>query len=184
MIPRPARIVAAVLLLSPLVHAQGRGQVGVIGTVSAAYQMEPVFALSRTGAIVSLEETGPSELRIRVESESAGSRPHEAVLVFALRTNAPIYRITAISNQAEPVKLTLAAVGKTGTGALVAPSALSDFQAAAETAIFQWETDVASGTRVSLRGRFPSPDNAMLIEVRMKFPPTPSKAVVILRLGA
>ena len=171
MIPKLRRLVLVVLLLPSVTHAQDGALLTVTGRVSPAFQIEPVSAFSRTGAILSFEQQGAAETRVVFNAEKIpGNQAHEAVVIVALRTNASNYRVMARSfNPQDNIDLSLRPMARTGTGTMVSSSALADFRSVKEESISTEAKVVATGTRISMGGRFPSADNAILVEIRVAF---------------
>lgn len=176
-------VVPILLLVSTVSFAQHRSSLAITGSVTAAFQMEPVVAYSPTAARVRVEQQDLSGISVAFQSTPASKALiQEIVLVVALRTNAPAYRLLAIpSSPDEPIEISLVPIAQSGSGARVAPTALAGFRGVTGFAVSSEDLPIATGTRISMGGRFPSPDNAILVEIRM-VSPAKSQASLTLRL--
>lgn len=163
------KLMFLLLLVSNVNHAQGRAMVGITGTVSPAFQIEPIATYSQEEGFVITEQQGAARVRVFIQDKRfPATETHEVTLIVALRTNAPTYRLLATpSNPDEPIEINLVAVAPSGNGARVAPTALAGFRGAKGLLVSSADLPIATGTRISMGGRFPAPDNAILVEIRI-----------------
>ncbi len=177
---------AAIFTAASGAQAQESAASVVMGRVSAAYHAEALAARAARGASVQVRREGPSAVVLAVANASSTSEKPEVVeLDLALRTNGASYQLMAerVYGQGEPrINATLA--GVSGAGAMVAPDAAANFRAAEVTMLKNSSSVIAAGTRISIRGNFASPENALLVRVRLEIPAGSSEALAIrIRMG-
>lgn len=158
------------LVAASLAQAQVSHQVSVSGYVLPAFRLlasPPVTDSATVRAIV--WETGPNEVTVEVIVRG----DHEAATVTVplwLRTNADHFILRAnYRGPATEGYLSLGSPQASGDGLLVAPEALAGFQA--QLCPFTPEMTLATGSRISLRGSFRSPNNALLSTLKISLAP-------------
>jgi len=156
---------AAFLLVGFLpAGAQETVQISVTGRVLPAYSLEPVAVAADANQIVSVERLAQGQVLIRLHPQSPSSGAKGTVrVILALRTNAESYRLRAASSGLQ------VEVGQPeASGSFVVPGALSSFSGQPTSGSDDQEQVVATGTRISLRGRFTSPNNALLVPLELR----------------
>ncbi len=182
-----ATAAAAVLLAGVPAFAQSTAQVSITGRVLPAFSLQPVEVAADTGYGVRVQPQGPEGMLVVIQRATVASAPGGKVtLLLALRTNAESYQLHAAQlSGPQPLRVVLGAPQGSGSGRLVAPTAVTRFLPAGKALLEVEEKAVAAGTRISVRGSFSSPNNALLVPVELQVPPgAPAGAYqVLLRLG-
>lgn len=107
--------------------------------------------------------------------------------MLALRTNADRFQLRALQLKATtPVEVALGHVQPSGNGSLVAPGAVAGFAALEAVVLTGTEQSVAQGSRISFRGSFASPNNALLVPIELRPVGEASNGsyLILVRLGA
>ncbi len=165
-------MLAMILLAGSSARAQENyGTVSIYGRVSAAFQMEPVQEAGAVSAEVSVYSEGQDRVRIDIQpaAQGQGGGSREVLVWVMLRTNASSYRLQAAQLGGSGLRVSFGAPHSSGQR--VHPNAARDFSSPLETVLSEQEQVAASGSRISLRGRFTSPDNALLVPVRVVLNP-------------
>ncbi len=182
-----ATAAAAVLLAGVPAFAQSTAQVSITGRVLPAFSLQPVEVAAGIGHEVRVQPQGRESVLVVIQRATVASAPGGKVtLLLALRTNAESYQLHAAQlNGPQPLRVVLGAPQASGSGRLVAPTAVAGFLPAGKALLEVEEKAVAAGTRISVRGSFSSPNNALLVPVELQVPPgAPAGAYqVLLRLG-
>ncbi len=182
-----ATAAAAVLLAGVPAFAQSTAQVSITGRVLPAFSLQPVEVAAGIGHEVRVQPQGRESVLVVIQRATVASAPGGKVtLLLALRTNAESYHLHAAQlNGPQPLRVVLGAPQASGSGRLVAPTAVAGFLPAGKALLEVEEKAVAAGTRISVRGSFSSPNNALLVPVELQVPPgAPAGAYqVLLRLG-
>lgn len=156
------------------------GSLGVTGTVSAAWMMEPV-KLSSENAAASLQQMDRQSVLVDVAAGNAQGQMSRVQIIVAIRTNARQFRIRAERvNCSQIPTVSVGAPAPAGAGSLVNPAAFSSFAGSSEVSL-NAPADIATGPRISLGGRFTSPENALLVPLTVQLPD--SKAPCSVRLS-
>jgi len=147
--------------------AQNTLQVSMTGRVVPAYSLEPVAVVGDPNYLISVQRLGQDKVLIHLHRQASGPAAEGTVrLVLALRTNAETYRLRATSVEGSGL---LIRVGEPqASGNFVAPAALASFSAQPSTVLEGQEHVIASGSRISLRGKFTSLNNALLVPVELR----------------
>ncbi len=182
-----ATAAAAVLLAGVPAFAQSTAQVSITGRVLPAFNLQPVEVAAGIGHEVRVQPQGRESVLVVIQRATVASAPGGKVtLLLALRTNAESYQLHAAQlSGPQPLRVVLGALQVSGSGRLVAPTAVAGFLPAGKALLEVEEKAVAAGTRISVRGSFSSPNNALLVPVELQVPPgAPAGAYqVLLRLG-
>ncbi len=182
-----ATTAVAVLLVGVPVFAQSTAQVSITGRVLPAFSLQPVEVAAGIGHEVRVQPQGRESVLVVIQRATVASAPGGKVtLLLALRTNAESYQLHAAQlSGPQPLRVVLGAPQASGSGRLVAPTAVAGFLPAGKALLEVEEKAVAAGTRISVRGSFSSPNNALLVPVELQVPPgAPAGAYqVLLRLG-
>lgn len=182
-----ATAAAAVLLAGVPAFAQSTAQVSITGRVLPAFRLQPVEVAADTGHEVRVQPQGRESVLVVIQRATVASVPGGKVtLLLALRSNAESYQLHAAQlSGPQPLRVVLGAPQAGGSGRLVAPTAVAGFLPAGKALLEVEEKAVAAGTRISVRGLFSSPNNALLVPVELQVPPgAPAGAYqVLLRLG-
>ncbi len=182
-----ATAAAAVLLAGVPAFAQSTAQVSITGRVLPAFSLQPVEVAAGIGHEVRVQPQGRESVLVVIQRATVASAPGGKVtLLLALRTNAESYQLHAAQlNGPQPLRVVLGAPQASGSGRLVAATAVAGFLPAGKALLEVEEKVLAAGTRISVRGSFSSPNNALLVPVELQVPPgAPADAYqVLLRLG-
>ncbi|MEE8606807.1 MAG: hypothetical protein V3S55_04335 [Nitrospiraceae bacterium] len=182
-----ATAAAAVLLAGVAAFAQSTAQVSIIGRVLSAFSLQPVSVAGDTSHEVRVQPQGRESVLVLVQRATVASAPGGKVtLLLALRTNAENYQLRAAQlSGPQPLRVVLGTPQASGSGRLVAPTAVAGFLPTSNAMLEGEEKAVAAGTRISVRGSFSSPNNALLVPVELQVPPGAPAGVyqVLLRLG-
>ncbi len=182
-----ATAAAAVLLAGVPAFAQSTAQISITGRVLSAFRLQSVEVAADIGHEVHVQPQGRESVLVVIQRAPVASAPGGKVtLLLALRTNAESYQLHAAQlSGPQPLRVVLGAPQASGSGRLVAPTAVAGFLPAGKALLEVEEKAVAAGTRISVRGSFSSPNNALLVPVELQVPPgAPAGAYqVLLRLG-
>ncbi len=182
-----ATAAAAVLLAGVPAFAQSTAQISITGRVLSAFRLQSVEVAADIGHEVHVQPQGRESVLVVIQRAPVASAPGGKVtLLLALRTNAERYQLHAAQlSGPQPLRVVLGAPQASGSERLVAPTAVAGFLPAGKALLEVEEKAVAAGTRISVRGSFSSPNNALLVPVELQVPPgAPAGAYqVLLRLG-
>lgn len=139
-----------------------------------------------SGYSISAHSEGSQTVRVEIRPRGSGPAPEGRVTaVISLRTNAASFRLFAAPS--EPALQTNCGQPQPGgDGSQVSPAASANFRALpSDGAGAAGQRLLAEGARVSSRGGFASPHNALLVPVQVRIPAqtgNPSTYVVRLRI--
>lgn len=183
------RIVWCALIgLALCTGAKGQAQVSVTGRVLPAWQLEVVSASGDTHYNVSAHAVSREEVTLVVQRRTSGAAPAASLpLLLALRTNAPAFSLLgSVRESGLEVRLLTGTGRASGTGQYVAPEAVGGLQVNPEALLGTDERVLARGTRISMGGNFRSPDNALVLPIRISLPQAEARQEEIrvnLRIG-
>lgn len=162
------------LIAASLAQAQVSPQVSVSGYVAPAFGLQAAHPVTDSVTVTArARDSGPNEVTL----EGIVRGEQEAVTVSVplwLRTNADHFILRG-TYQGPVTKgsLSLGSPEASGNGLLVVPGARAGFQAL--PCPLAAEMVLASGSRISLRGSFRSPHNALLSTLTITLPPQPTE---------
>lgn len=165
-------LLALQILATPAASAQVSA-VTLSGYVRPAARLEADQPASSDGKVMAtVRQTGPNVVLIEVTV--VGSVQGARVTVpLRMRTNADRFALrAAYRGPATEGSISVDRPQASGSGLLVAPGAVAGFQA--QPTDFADEMILASGTRISARGAFSSPDNALLSTMEIFLGPNTS----------
>ncbi|GEM_PF-3974341 len=178
---------AAVCYLSASLPAAGQesAPVSVTGRVQAAWKVEVVAAQGDRHYSVSAHSEGIETIRVEIALRSGSAPEGRVTVVVSLRTNAPRFQFFAVPGDSALLP-ECGSPQPGGNGSLLSAGALAGFRsfpAGAEGGA--GPRLLAEGARVSSRGSFVSPHNALLAPVHIRIPAqtgSPSAHVVRLHI--
>lgn len=178
--------VLTILLLGALAGgAENQHQVAISGRVLPAFSLEPVAATADAGQQVFFVPQGRDRVLVRIDRSAFGASSDGIVrVVLALRTNAEEFRLRGAQvSGLTPVEVSFGEAQPSGH--LVAPGAASGFAPAGGPLASGQEELLATGSRISQRGSFSSPNNALLVpvELRLNSAVEPGSYQILLSLG-
>ena len=162
MLQRALVVLGGFLFVAPqLVTFVKAQQITVGGTVRAAFHVE-ITGGQAPAACVNFERISPSMVRVRIMA--GPDCPVTSAFEIALRTNAPRYELEAREETGQVLTLQWGTPRPSGTD--VHPLAPSFWIPSG--ALCTAGSCMATGTRISLRGSFSSPANALIVPVKIE----------------
>ncbi len=164
------------ILLAPLASFGQRSafsSAGISGSVTAAYNVESVSRVEDPNYSFDVRPESRDRLLISIHLLIPQAPvPGVIQIVLALRTNADSYRMRAQQLQGSPnLSISFGTPQPGGDASQVSPAAVAGFSSPPGTRLGMVEQDVARGTRISCRGTFASPHNALLVPVSIRISP-------------
>ncbi len=154
------------------VEAQDQVSISIMGRVLPAWKLEAVAAQGDAGHAVVAAAESRQQVLVTIFRRGAIESPAGTVqLWLALRTNAQHYqlRATALSTSDE-LQLEFGQPQASGNGSQVAVASVPGFTPQTSVLIPAEAGAVATGTRISMRGTFDSPHNALMVPVTLHIP--------------
>lgn len=171
--------VAVLLLLALLVPTARSQQLTVGGIVRAAFHVD-IVAANVSAPCLRWERRSPAALRLWL-TRGAGC-PDSIEIDAALRTNAHEYEFAVTEASANTVARVQFGSPRPN-GPEVHLMAASLFRAA-QNPLCAAERCMATGTRISMRGSFSSPSNALIVPITLTLDGSPAPVTLDLLLGA